>query len=422
MNILIIGGGGREHAIAWKIKQSPLCNAVYIAPGNPGTALVGINVPISWHHRAELDAFITNNDIRLVCIGPEDPLCDGLTDHLINTHPGLMVIGPDEAGAQLEGSKAFAKEFMEEFNIPTAKYKSFTADQMVEAFDFVENMTPPIVIKADGLAAGKGVTIAPDHPSALQEVKSMFEGKFGASSATVVIEEFLSGKEFSVFALTDGKEYKILPVAKDYKKVGEGDTGPNTGGMGAISPVPFVDDLMMQKVEERIIKPTIHGIHQRGFRYLGIVFFGLIEVHGEPYVIEYNCRMGDPETEVVMPRLKSDLVDLFIHASQNKLSGFTIEESDQAASTVMLVSGGYPGDFEKRKRISMDLPANDPSILFHAGTIQDDHDHVMTNGGRVMAITNYGTDIQDALAKSYNALQHISFDGMYFRKDIGYGV
>ncbi len=419
MNILLLGSGGREHALAWKLKQSPSCEKLFIAPGNPGTADLGENISVSLKDFESIELIVKAHAINMVVIGPEDPLVAGLTDFLESKFSDLIVIGPTHAAAQLEGSKAFAKEFMIEYGIPTARYKSFSVDSLDDAFNYVDLMNTPIVVKADGLAAGKGVTICLSKTEAKAEIASMLDGKFGSASTTVVLEEFLSGQEFSVFVLTDGYDYKILPVAKDYKKIGAGDSGPNTGGMGAVSPVSFADDLMMEKVIHRIINPTIQGIKSRGYKYHGFIFIGLISVHGEPLVIEYNCRMGDPETEVVLPRLQNDLVALLAAAHYGTLSHHHIQEDPAFACTVVLVSGGYPGNFEKHKLITFDGIKASKSILFHAGTALDDTDNLVTNGGRVLAITSLAPRLQDALDQSYASIEQIHYEGMYFRKDIG---
>jgi phosphoribosylamine---glycine ligase len=428
MNILLLGSGGREHALAWKMAQSPLCDKLFIAPGNAGTAQVGINIVLQTTDFQGIKHFIIQNKIGLVFVGPEEPLVKGITDfiksdEILNASEipnqsglrGVIVIGPSAYGAQLEGSKAFAKAFMLKQNIPTARYKEIT--DHTEGVAFLRTLQPPYVLKADGLAAGKGVLILDDFDKAVMELKTMLDGKFGAASTTVVIEEFLSGIEFSVFVLTDGESYKILPVAKDYKRIGEGDTGLNTGGMGAVSPVPFVDAAMMQKVEERIIKPTIEGIKSQHIDYQGFVFIGLISVNGEPMVIEYNCRMGDPETEVVMPRLKNDLVDVLIQTGTGRLSEVIIEEDPRTATTVMLVAGGYPEAYKKGDFIENTEGPLD-ALIFHAGTQIVDN-QIVTNGGRVIAITAFGEDIPSALAISNKYAELISYEGKYYRKDIG---
>jgi phosphoribosylamine--glycine ligase len=420
MKILLLGSGGREHALAWKITQSPLCEALWIAPGNAGTAELGTNVALDPNDFQAVAELVQRENIGMVLVGPEEPLVRGIYDFFQVHFPELPVIGPSQVGAQLEGSKAFAKEFMLEMGIPTAAYREFTADTLQEGLEYILTQTPPIVLKADGLAAGKGVVILDDLQAAQAELREMLGGKFGAASAKVVIEQFLAGIEFSVFALTDGKEYLILPEAKDYKRVGEGDTGPNTGGMGAVSPVPFVDEVLMKKVEEQIIKPTIAGIGKRGFAYKGFVFFGLIKVGSEPFVIEYNCRMGDPETEVVMPRLKNDLVELLKATDEGTLGQHQIEMDPRSAATVILVSGGYPGDYEKGKEIS-GLERVEGSIAFHAGT-KATADGVVSNGGRVIAVTSYGDGFDEALVFSNRNAEVIKFEGKYYRKDIGFDL
>ena len=418
MNILLIGSGGREHALAWKMRQSPLCDKLFIAPGNAGTALVGENVALQSLDFQGIKHFILSNEIALVVVGPEEPLVKGITDFIKNDPQigNTIVIGPSAQGAMLEGSKAFSKHFMMKQNIPTAAYRDIT--EMTEGVEFLKTLQPPYVLKADGLAAGKGVLILDDFNEAAEELKTMLDGKFGAASAKVVIEEFLSGIEFSVFVLTDGESYKILPVAKDYKRIGEGDTGLNTGGMGAVSPVPFVDATMMQKVEERIIKPTIAGFKSQNIDYQGFVFIGLISVEGEPLVIEYNCRLGDPETEVVIPRLKNDLVDIFKKLGEGKLNEVVIEEDSRTATTIMLTAGGYPGDYKKGDTIS--LPETTPvdSMVFHAGTQLIDN-QLVTNGGRVLALTSFGSDISSAIKVSNENAAAIKFEGKYYRRDIG---
>ncbi|MEP7266174.1 MAG: phosphoribosylamine--glycine ligase [Saprospiraceae bacterium] len=420
MNILIIGSGGREHALAWKMKNSPLSDQIYITPGNPGTASIGINLYGEWKDFDALKNAIIQYRIGMVVIGPEDPLVLGLTDYLEEnfSHEQLIVIGPTKESAQLEGSKSYAKIFMQENEIPTSKYESFQLENISEAFAYIDKMNTPIVVKADGLAGGKGVVICPSKEEARIEVKNMMDGKFEAAGKKVILEEFLSGREFSLFILTDGETYKILPLAKDYKKIGEGDSGPNTGGMGAISPVPFVDDKLMDKVVTKIIEPTMNGLKKRSLKYHGFIFFGLIEVNGDPYVIEYNCRLGDPETEVVMPRMHSDLVAHLKALHDGNLRHEIILIEDQEAATVMLVSGGYPGNYEKNKPIN--IPADLPdSIIFHAGTTLDNSNKLVTNGGRVIAVSSLGNTIEEALKKSYTSIKKISFEGMNYRKDIG---
>jgi len=423
MTILLLGSGGREHAFAWKMVQSPLCEKLFVVPGNAGTAAIAENVAISATDFEAVKALVLKENISLVVVGPEDPLVKGIYDYFKNDESlkHIPVIGPSKLGAQLEGSKEFAKEFLMKHNIPTAAYDSFTAETVEKGCDFLETLQPPYVLKADGLAAGKGVLIIQDLEEAKTELRNMLvHSKFGAASSKVVIEEFLDGIELSCFVLTDGKNYKILPTAKDYKRIGEGDTGLNTGGMGAVSPVPYVDDVLMEKIETRIVKPTIEGFQKDGIEYKGFVFIGLINVKNEPIVIEYNVRMGDPETEVVVPRLKSDLVELFLSVADQKLGDFNLEVDSRSATTVMLVSGGYPEDFERGKVIS-GLENVTDSIVFHAGT-KLDNGNVVTNGGRVIAVTSYGDNFQEAIKKSYQNIDKLSFDKMYFRKDIGFDL
>ncbi|WP_294959116.1 phosphoribosylamine--glycine ligase [uncultured Flavobacterium sp.] len=423
MTILLLGSGGREHAFAWKMTQSPLCEKLFVVPGNAGTAAIAENVAISPTDFEAVKALVLKENISLVVVGPEDPLVKGVYDYFKNDESlqHIPVIGPSKLGAQLEGSKEFAKEFLMKHNIPTAAYDSFTAETVEEGCKFLETLQPPYVLKADGLAAGKGVLIIQDLEEAKTELRNMLvHAKFGTASSKVVIEEFLDGIELSCFVLTDGKNYKILPTAKDYKRIGEGDTGLNTGGMGAVSPVPYVDAVLMEKIETRIVKPTIEGFQKDGIEYKGFVFIGLINVKGEPIVIEYNVRMGDPETEVVVPRLKSDLVELFLSVADQKLGDFNLEVDPRSATTVMVVSGGYPEDFEKGKVIS-GLENITDSIVFHAGT-KLDGENVVTNGGRVIAVTSYGDNFQEAIKKSYQNIDKLSFDKMYFRKDIGFDL
>ncbi|MCR4032749.1 MULTISPECIES: phosphoribosylamine--glycine ligase [Flavobacterium] len=423
MTILLLGSGGREHAFAWKMTQSPLCEKLFVVPGNAGTAAIAENVAISATDFEAVKALVLKENISLVVVGPEDPLVKGIYDYFKNDESlkNIPVIGPSQLGAQLEGSKEFAKEFLMKHNIPTAAYDSFTAETVEKGCEFLETLQPPYVLKADGLAAGKGVLIIQDLEEAKTELRNMLvHAKFGTASSKVVIEEFLDGIELSCFVLTDGKSYKILPTAKDYKRIGEGDTGLNTGGMGAVSPVPYVDAVLMEKIETRIVKPTIEGFQKDGIEYKGFVFIGLINVKGEPIVIEYNVRMGDPETEVVVPRLKSDLVELFLSVADQKLGDFNLEVDPRSATTVMVVSGGYPEDFEKGKVIS-GLENITDSIVFHAGT-KLDGENVVTNGGRVIAVTSYGDNFQEAIKKSYQNIDKLSFDKMYFRKDIGFDL
>jgi phosphoribosylamine--glycine ligase len=419
-NILLLGSGGREHAFAWKLTQSKRCSKLFIAPGNAGTSAHGQNVPINPLDFSAVGQFVLENQINMVVVGPEEPLVRGIWDHF-QAHDNLKnipFIGPSKAGAVLEGSKAWSKKFMQRHKIPTAGYQEFTADTLEAGLEYLKNHTLPVVLKADGLAAGKGVVICQSHAEALEEMREMLSGKFGDASARVVVEEFLSGIEFSVFVLTDGKTYKILPEAKDYKRIGEGDTGPNTGGMGAVSPVPFVDETMWQKVESRIIRPTVEGLRKEKIPYKGFIFFGFIEVGGEPMVIEYNCRMGDPETEVVLPRLKNDLVTLFENCAKGTLGRVKIRFDKRTATTVFLVSGGYPGDYAKGKPIT-GLDKVKDGIAFHAGTMLSKDGHCVTNGGRVIALTSLGKDIPSALRKSNRNAKVVQFEGKNFRRDIG---
>ncbi|MDP3946039.1 MAG: phosphoribosylamine--glycine ligase [Lutibacter sp.] len=423
MNVLILGSGGREHAMAWKIAQSDLLTQLFIAPGNEGTDQLGVNIKIQPTDFESVKEVVLEHEIELVVVGPEDPLVKGIHDFFLNDSElkNVAVIGPQKLAAQLEGSKEFAKEFMVRHNIPTAAYKSFTKNSLDEGFQFLDILNPPFVLKADGLAQGKGVLILNDLQEAKDELKEMLANeKFGAASSKVVIEEFLDGIELSCFVLTDGKSYVNFPNAKDYKRIGEGDKGLNTGGMGAVSPVPFADEAFMKKIEEQVIKPTVDGLQKDNIPYKGFIFFGIIKVGDEPKVIEYNCRMGDPESEVVIPRIKSDFLELLIAAGKNELHTKTIEFVNESACTVMLVSGGYPEAYEKGKVI-YGLDKVEGSIAFHAGTANKNND-VVTNGGRVLAITSFGTDFKQALKKSYQNIDKICFDKMNFRKDIGFDL
>ena len=423
MTILLLGSGGREHAFAWKMLQSPLCTKLFVAPGNAGTESIATNVNLKITDFDAIKAFALSEKIEMVVVGPEDPLVKGIFDFFQNDSDlkHIPVIGPSKKGAQLEGSKEFAKEFLVKHNIPTAGYDSFTKETVEAGCTFLETLQPPYVLKADGLAAGKGVLIIQDLEEAKEELRNMLvHSKFGEASSKVVIEEFLDGIELSCFVLTDGKNYKILPTAKDYKRIGEGDTGLNTGGMGAVSPVPFADAVLLEKIESRIVKPTIEGLQKDGIQYKGFVFIGLINVKGEPIVIEYNVRMGDPETEVVIPRLKSDLVELFLAVANEKLDEKTLEIDSQSAATVMVVSGGYPEEYVNGKAISGIETVSD-SIVFHAGT-KSENGKVISNGGRVLAVTSLGINFEEAIKKSYQNIDKLHFDTMYFRKDIGFDL
>ncbi len=423
MNVLVLGSGGREHAISWKLAQSSQLNQLYIAPGNAGTASVGQNVDLAVTDFDGIAGFCLENDVSIVVVGPEAPLVSGIHDYFESRDDlaGVTIIGPKKEGAIIEGSKDFSKAFMKRHNIPTAKYKSFTAENIDNGYTYLENMNAPYVLKADGLAGGKGVLILDNLDEAKRELKNMLsDGKFGEASKTVVIEQFLSGLEVSVFVITDGRSYKILPEAKDYKRIGEGDTGLNTGGMGAVSPVPFANRDFMDKVDNQVIIPTIKGLRAEGIDYSGFIFFGLISVKGDPYVIEYNCRMGDPETEVVMPRLKSDLLELFDGIATGTLSERDVQIDPRTATTVMMVSGGYPEAYEKGKAVK-GLQSVQDTMVFHAGTTGDGG-IVKTSGGRVLAVTSYGKDVETALNKCYAAADQIDFDKKYFRRDIGFDI
>ncbi len=419
MNVLVIGSGGREHALCWKIATSSLLDRLFIAPGNAGTALCGENVDVSPSDFEGLADLILKEEVGMVVVGPEEPLVRGIRDYFESRHDlaHLVIVGPDAAGARLEGSKDFAKSFMMKYGIPTARYRSFTG---MEAAAYVRSVPGPYVLKADGLAAGKGVVILDDPDEAVAELEAMFGGKFGSAGSTVVIEEFLTGIELSVFILTDGHSYLLLPEAKDYKRIGEGDTGPNTGGMGAVSPVPFADEQFMTRVKERIIEPTLRGCREMGMRYQGFIFFGLINVGGDPYVIEYNVRMGDPESEAVIPRIESDLLGHFMALKERRLDLERLVISPMAATTVMMVSGGYPGDYEKGREIH-GLDQSGDALVFHAGT-RTEGQRVLTNGGRVLAVTSLHSDWHEALAGSYKTAGRIGFEGVYYRKDIGFDL
>lgn len=419
LNVLLLGGGGREHAFAWKMAQSPRLGKLFIAPGNAGTAALGTNVDLNPTNFGSLKQFILSNNINLVVVGPEEPLVKGIWDFITGDEDiHVPVIGPSMEGARLEGSKDFAKAFMMRHGIPTAGYRSFSKATIDAANDFIDSLKPPYVLKADGLAAGKGVVILDSAEEAKAELSRMLEGKFGAAGNTVVIEEYLHGIECSVFVATDGKNYQVLPVAKDYKRIGEGDTGPNTGGMGAISPVPFADEAFMEKVRSTIIEPTINGLAAEKIVYKGFIFIGLMNVGGTPYVIEYNVRMGDPETEAVLPRIESDIIDMFEGMAFGSLDKSAVRISEQTAATVVCVAGGYPGTYNKGDRITglADVPAK--SIVFHAGTTAKAGE-VLTNGGRVLAVTSLGDSIEEAVAQSFESIDKIGYEGKYFRRDIG---
>jgi phosphoribosylamine--glycine ligase len=421
MRVLILGSGGREHTLAWKIAQSKQLDELYIAPGNAGTALLGMNIEIGVSDFEKIKMFVIDNHINMVVVGPEQPLVEGIWDFFKADQQlkDVAIIGMSKAAAQLEGSKDFAKEFMMKYQIPTAAYQTFTNENIEEGYAFLESLKAPYVLKADGLAAGKGVLILDTIDEAKAELKSMiFDNKFGSAGASVVVEEFLHGIELSVFVLTNGKEYVILPEAKDYKRIGEGDTGLNTGGMGSISPVPFADKAFMQKVEERIIKPTVNGIASEGMDYNGFVFIGLMNMEGNPYVIEYNVRMGDPETESVIPRIKNDFLDILKKSSEGKLTDVEMEFDPHYAATVMLVSGGYPEAYEKGKVMS-GLAKVDKSLMFHAGTSQDENGNVITSGGRVLALTSFGNTLEEALSRSFESAETVNFTKKYYRTDLG---
>jgi phosphoribosylamine--glycine ligase len=423
MNVLVLGSGGREHAIITSFTNSKLVNKIYALPGNGGTSTIATNIQGDVNDFKKIKEEVINNNISLVFVGPEDPIVNGIYDFFKsdNSLKNIKIIAPSKLAGQLEGSKEFAKKFMERYNIPTAKHGTFTKDNIDQSDAFLESMNPPYVLKADGLAAGKGVLIIDNLQNAKDELRSMIlDKKFGDSSSKVVIEEFLDGIELSCFVLTDGKNYKTLPFAKDYKKIGEGDTGLNTGGMGAISPVPFLDNKFLEKIEERIIKPTIHGIKKENMEYIGVVFIGLIKVGQDPYVIEYNVRMGDPETEVVFPRIKNDLLDLFNSMGSTEFKDIKLQIDDRHAATIIMVSGGYPLDYEKNKRIS-GLTQETDSIIFHAGTKKVD-DNFLTNGGRVIAVTSLSENYKDAVKSSYDQIKKINFEQAYFRQDIGFDL
>ncbi len=423
MNVLLLGGGGREHALAWRLSQSPLCKSLFIAPGNAGTAEFGTNLSVSPKDFSALKATVLEKNISLVVCGPEEPLVLGVQDFFAKEDvlKHVRFIGPSAEAAQLEGSKAYGKEFMAEFNIPTAGYQSFSAATLTEGLAYLETREPPIVLKADGLAAGKGVVILNDVGEAQAELKDMLGGKFGDASAEVVVEDFLDGIEFSVFVLSDGKNFRVLPVAKDYKRIGVGDTGPNTGGMGSVSHPPFVDADMMAKVEQRVIMPTMKGIQKRNLDYKGFIFIGLISVDNEPYVIEYNCRMGDPETQSVMARLDSDMMQLCLEMADGELATATVEMDERQAATVVLVSGGYPAAYEKGKLIT-GLDEVEGSMVFHAGTALNEAGELVTSGGRVLAVTSYGDTFEEALELSYANAKKIQFEGVNYRGDIGFDL
>lgn len=421
MNVLLLGSGGREHALSWKISQSSLLRRLFIAPGNPGTAAIGTNLSIDISDFGAVKEACVENDITVLLVGPEQPLVDGISDYFAADEQlkHILVVGPAKFGAQLEGSKAFAKAFMEKHQIPTAAYKSFKKAELKDAYSFLESLNPPYVLKADGLAAGKGVLIIDSLEEAKAKLSEMFAGKFGAAGKTVVIEEFLNGKEMSVFLLTDGSSFKMLPAAKDYKRVGDGDTGPNTGGMGAVSPVSFARPDLLNKIHDRVVLPTIHGLQTDAIPYIGFIFIGLMIVKDDPYVIEYNVRLGDPESEVVLPRMKSDLLDLFEGIATGTLSERHVEIDEHTAATVMLVSGGYPNKYPKGKTITMPESMPEHVQVFHAGTGKNETGELVTSGGRVMAVTAMGKGLERALQRAYESAEAIEFDGKYYRKDVG---
>ena len=424
MNVLLLGSGGREHAIAWKLSQSKKLNKLWIAPGNAGTALCGENVNLSVNDFKNIKDFVVANRVQLVIVGPEDPLVNGIRDYFTedDSLKDIKLIGPDKSGARLEGSKDFAKDFMNLYNIPTAQHKTFYSENFDEALEYLHKIEPPYVLKADGLAAGKGVIISNDITHAERELEDMLKNlKFGDASSKVVIEKFLKGIELSVFVATDGKSYRILPEAKDYKRIGEGDTGPNTGGMGAVSPVPFADKAFMDKVEQRVIIPTIQGLQKEKIKYKGFIFIGLMNVNGDPFVIEYNVRMGDPESEVVFPRISSDLLELMVAIADEKLDDYKFEIDDRAAVTVMLVSKGYPGGFEKGKQIT-GFEFLENAIAFQAGTKRDLNGNIISNGGRVIAVTAMDTSLRKAVETAMSNADKINFEGRYFRRDIGQDI
>jgi len=428
MNILLLGSGGREHALAWKINQSPQCNQLFVTPGNAGTAEFNISENLIQNNYDQADfrriaEFISQQQIELVVVGPEAPLVAGITDFL-KQHPStseVLVVGPTQAGAELEGSKDFAKQFMQKYGIPTAASRTFTAEKLAAGIKYLKEQSLPIVLKADGLAAGKGVIICATYEEAEQTLTDMLKNeKFGTASQKVVIEEFLEGIELSVFVLTDGKNYQLLPEAKDYKRIGEQDTGPNTGGMGAVSPVPFADEAFLEKVKKQIVEPSIHGLAEENIDYRGFIFIGLMNVNGSPYVIEYNVRLGDPETQAIIPRLQSDLIELLVATARKQLSGISVQITPQTAATVVMVSGGYPGSYQKGKPIS-GLSEASESLIFHAGT-KAEEDQILTNGGRVLAVTSLHDQLEDALAQTYQRVNRLCWEEIYYRKDIGQDI